>query len=421
MIARALWVGVLGVVGLTAVVSPPSCGGEAFGSRTDAGGASGDAAGRGGAAGQSGDASGSAGAAGIAGSAVSVTEWSIPFADSQPFQIAASGTSVFYLTSAYGQMLGCLDTERDTVTEWPLSVPATSPGDIQLRPSDGAVFFTSATTGELDQFDPQSQLLRRWPLPVDVSPGAPPGPYSIAFDASDRVIFSAYDASDAFIGRLDTVSGHLDVWSFQGGWPVRVRVAPDGTIIFPTGGPQYEVVRLDPATGVFTTWALAEQPLWGAAIDDAGDVFFQQQSADFQGLVRLSPDTGRLTSWATSDLLDYESLELLSGHIFFSSLSPTAVEALDPAVAGTDTILSPRFETVTPRTSVVTPTTVMLPGQQASAPVTQLTAQRQTTAAFSIWTLPDSPRTLATVPGAVYYTGYVEPSIARLVVGTLPN
>jgi streptogramin lyase len=398
-------------------------GGPAAAGGSGHGGAAAESTGSAGAAGSAATAgsTGSAGAAGIAGSEGSVTEWSIPFADSQPFQIAAWGTSVFYLTVSVDQMLGRLDTENDTVTEWPVSDPSTSPGDVQVRPSDGAVFFPSATVGELRQFDPQTQLLRRWSLPLDVPPGDTPGPWSIAFDANDRVIFSAYDAGGPLIGRLDTVSGHLDVWSFPDGGPMRVWVAPDGTIICTTGLHSYDVVRLDPATGVLTEWALVDQPLWGSVIDGSGDIFFTQLSTDFQGLARFSPATGRLTHWATSDLFGYDSLDLLSGHVFFASSSPTALEALDPAVAGKDTILSPMPETVTPRTSVVTPTMAVLSGQQASAQVTRLTAQRQTTGAFSSWSLPGAPRMLATVPGAVYYADGVEQFIARLVVGTLGN
>ena len=64
---------------------------------------------------------------------------------------------------------------------------------------------------------------------------------------------------------------------------------------------------------------------------------------------------------------------------------------------------------------------VTLSGQQESAQVTRRTAQRQTTGAFSIWSLPDAPHMLATVPGAVYYTDDAERFIARLVVGTLGN
>ena len=430
-VARPALRAALALLALSAAVA---CGGRSLVEGTDGGGpaaagssgssgASGGSTGSAGAAGSAAAAgrTGSAGATGIAGSEGSVTEWLIPFADTEPFQIAAGGTSIFYLTSEYDQMLGRLDTENDTVTEWPLSVPATSPGDVQVRPSDGAVFFTSATVGELGQFDPQSQLLRRWPLPLDVPAGNTPGPWSIAFDASDRVIFSAYDASGPLIGRLDTVSGRLDVWGFQDVGEVQVSLAPDGTIICANGAQSYDVVRLDPTTGVFTSWALVDQPLWGAAVDGAGDIFFLQLSADFQGLARFSPGTGRLTHWATSDLFGWESLEPLSGHIFFTSSSPTALEALDPAVAGQDTILSPMSETVTPRTSVVTPTMVVLSGQQASAQVTRRIAPRQTTGAFSLWSLPGAPRMLATVPGAVYYSNDVERFIARMVVGALGN
>ena len=278
MIHRALRVRVLGMVGLMAIVSALSCGGEELGSGRDAGAdqAVGGAGHAGGGAGQAGGASGSAGAAGIAGNEGSIIEWRIPFADSQPYQITAWGTSVFYLNAGAEQMLGRLDTENDTVTEWPVSDPATSPGDVQVRPSDGAVFFTSATVGELRQFDPQSQLLLKWSLPLDVPPGVPPGPWSIAFDASGRVIFSAADASGPLIGRLDTVSGRLDVWSSPEGVPVRVGLAPDGAVIYPTSDPDSndEVVRLDPTTGVFTTWAFVDPSVWGSVVDGAGDIFF---------------------------------------------------------------------------------------------------------------------------------------------------
>ena len=136
-------------------------------------------------------------------------------------------------------------------------------------------------------------------------------------------------------------------------------------------------------------------------------------------LASVAPPSGWVPArWNGADA---KSLDLLSGHIFFTSSSPTGLEALDPAVPGTDTSLSPMPETVTPRTSVVTPTMVALSGQQAPAQVTRLTAQRQATGAFSIWSLSGAPRMLASVPGAVYYTDDVDQFIARLVVGTLGN
>jgi streptogramin lyase len=439
MAHRARRVRVLRVIGLAALAWPLACGSEKLGPDKDAGpgqvvggrggavdntgGTAGGAGHAGGAADQAGGVSGSggsAGAAGVPGVQGSITEWSIPFADSQPFQIAASGTTVFYVNNDAQQMLGRLDTQSGTVTEWPLSHPATSPGDIQIRPSDGAVFFTSGTTGELGQFDPQSQSLQTWPLPLDVPTGNTPGPWSIAFDASDRVVFSAYDAKGPLIGRLDTTSGHLDVWSSPAGGPVRVALAPNGTVVFPSMGPSFEVVRFDPTTGVFTAWALVDQPLWGAVVDGSGDCFFLQQTSDFQGLARFAPDTGRLTTWANADLFQSDTLDLLSGHTFFASSSPIALEALDPTVPGTDTVLSVTdTETVLPRTSVATPTMATLAGRQGSAQVTHGTTQRQTAGPFSTWSLPDDPRMLVTVPGAVYFTGGTQPLVGRMTVGTL--
>ena len=176
---------------------------------------------------------GPGGAAGTPASEDVVTEWLVPFPGSMPFQIAARNDSVFYLTKDVGLHVGRLDVATARFTEWPTPYTTTSPGDIQVRASDGSVFIAAATLGEIGQLDVDTSTLTRWALPIDTSaPEATQGPWSLALDAGTAVFFEADDASGSYIGRLDTATGNLLTWRFPGATASRVVVAPDGTVLF---------------------------------------------------------------------------------------------------------------------------------------------------------------------------------------------
>ena len=85
-------------------------GGPAAAGGSERGGATAGSTGSAGAAGSAATAgsTGSAGAAGIAGSEGAVTEWTIPFADSQPFQIAAWGWMAYRAASSIPAMVTSL-------------------------------------------------------------------------------------------------------------------------------------------------------------------------------------------------------------------------------------------------------------------------------------------------------------------------
>ena len=405
---------------------------QVVGGAGGAGGISGGAAGAGGhgtggggmaggGAGQSGGASGQGGrASGTAGSEGSVTEWSIPFADSQPFPNRCIRDQCFLPEQ---RVRTDARSSRHRERHGDRMAPVQSrdePGRRRLRRVRWRRLLHERDRRRAWPVESQSQLLQRWPLPLDVAAGDWPGPWSIAFDASDRVIFSAYDANGPLVGRLDTTNGHLDVWSSPEGGPVRVRSAPDGTVIFPTMGPEFDVVRLESSDRRIHGLGARRSAALGVCRRWLGELLLSAAVVRFPGAGAIQPRHG-----PPHQLGDVESIPVrlagpaLRPHLL-SSPSPTTLEALDPAVAGTDTVLSPTdTQTVPPRTSVVTPTMETLSGQQASAQVTQGTAQRQTTGAFSIWSLPDAPRMVATVPGAVYYTDDAARFIARLTVGTL--
>lgn len=344
-----------------------------------------------------------------------LTTWAAPFPDSQPFKVVAAGTNVFYLDNAYEQHLGRLDTTTGLFTQWPLPIGASSPSELVFRATDAVLIATNAQAGEISQFDPASQVLRRWSVaqPFD-------GPWGLALDDAGRVLFRASEASTGRtrIGRLDTTAGTATSWLVPEGVAALsagdMAVLPGGSVVFNVygSGNSNNVTVLDTATGVFTTWSTAGEPAYGMATDGAGNIYFQETAP---AIARLVPATGQLTEWPTPGSLD-DDLVFAAGRLFTGAFEPTGIIALDPTRNGINSTLIPFTSApVAPDTVVVTPADEPLAGQQAqSAPTTSAIKQRREGGAFISWQIPSGPRMLASSPGTIYFAPGSASEIGRL-------
>src|SRR5262245_29166120 len=366
----------------------------------------------GGSAGTAGSAGGTTGIGGGTGGEFTLTEWQIPFSESQPFQIATLNANVVYLTKDVEEHVGLLDVTSGVFTEWLTPYTTTSPGDIEVRAADQMVFIAGATLNEIGQFAPLTGTLTRWKLPT-TAPDS--GPWSLAFGAGTLVFFSANDdAGVGYIGRLDTATGNLTTWSFPGAGGSRVVAAPDGTVLFQCwdGTVPYQLARLNPASGVFTSWPMTAQPLFPIIADAGGTISFADWSS-VPALARFLPSTGRLTEWTTPGLPD-DSLALLQGWLYFGVDGDPALHALDISTTGRDSTIAPSTEApVVTRTFQISPSTVTLTGQQAQGYVSQRQIAAEFSAPFATWSI-QRPRMKAAIVNALYFTEDDHGVIARL-------
>ncbi len=394
------------VIGLAATAL--SCGGGSL---------SGTGSGGNGGGGTTGVVGGSGGAAGTpSGSGDYVlTEWKLPFPESHPFQIAAQGDHVFYLTWDVEERVGRLDVTTGVVAEWTTPYTSTSPGDIKVR-SDGVVFIAALSLGEIGQFEPGTQVLTRWKLPPSDPTTPAGGPFNLALDGGTGVFFTVDDQIGGYVGRLDTATGELRSWSVTGAAGASVVVAPDGAVLlssWPGFGP-YRIVRLDPSTGVATGWPLSIQPFYPIVADPSGSVFFEELSSDFLGLARLVPSTGVLTEWRAPGY-PTDSLALLSGRVYFGLDGDAGLYALDPTVPGESRTIAPVVSpAVLPFVSHLTPTQVALAGDQLTGVMSQRRIASETSGAFESWPI-QQPRMNASIPNAVYFEEDDSAMIARLM------
>jgi len=346
-----------------------------------------------------------------------LTEWKVPFPDSQPYKIVSTGPDVIYVTVEGVQKLGLLDVDRDRITQWTLPYPATSPYKLVWRVGDGTVFMTGFPVGEVGQFDPGTQILRRWQI-------APPdsGPWGLGLDGQGRVMFLATDLPNfrTIIGRLDTASGIVTSWLVPdeiGDAGSDLSVLPDGSVFFSVfaddGSGPNAVASLDVATGIFTKWPTTSPgPLM--TTDTAGNLYFQESFPDFSAIARLVPSTGALTEWTTPGYY-LDDLLFAFGKLFFGNVDPTGLASVDPMQPGSERVLTSfSSAAVTPTTTTISPTSTTLCGDRRHARVARKSITRQQAGAYTLWPIANSPRGVAASGGAIYFSHLFGNTIGRI-------
>lgn len=212
------------------------------------------------------------------------------------------------------------------------------------------------------------------------------------------------DSSSGDLGRGDVASRNFWRWTL-----------PDGA--YPR-----QLVRLDLATGVFTAWATPGQPVFALAADAAGGVYFHEVDGDLRRVGRLVPATGQLTEW-NFDPPNVEftgEMALEAGRLFFAISNPAGmVVALDPTVAGDESIIAPFVaDPVTPSTAVISPVLTRRARSRTGRvhPVVSAPPAAALGAAFTTWDT--GPVVLGNGNGAGTMYGAADlggPAIARFV------
>ena len=361
--------------------------------------------------------------------AASVTEWPLPFDGSQPYQVAAGSSGVFYVDfdgNTGTTLLGTLDVTLGSFKEIDVPFSAGTGNDLQVRASDGAVFTCDITTSVIVLVDVEQRTLTSWTVPATEAGG----PRSIAFDDSGRVLFLESGAiGPTVVGRLDTTSGLVETWQAPDelvtagsdtAW--HLVKAADGSIVFNANGFAHpgQLVRLDPATGLFTAWATPAAPVFGLAADGAGAVYVQEFASGVRNVARLVPATNVLTEWSFSPDAEFtQNMILESASLFFGTDSPVALNQLDPTAAGSDSTLSPAAAApVSPASVVVSPVvTRRIAKRHGHARGRTSTPSATTLGPFTSWGTATPGFVTGDGAGAVYFTGNGSkgPSISKFV------
>ena len=165
-------------------------------------------------------------------------------------------------------------------------------------------------------------------------------PHDVAV-AGDGIVW--YTAQrDGQLGRLDPVSGKVDLIPLgRGSAPHGVIVGPDGAPWVTDGGAN-AIVRVDPATREVRRWPLPEARGYAnlntATFDKRGRLWFTGQSGVYG---RLDPRTGEMKIWdAPRGRGPYGIATTPEGDVYYASLAGNHIARVD-LESGAATVIDP--------------------------------------------------------------------------------
>jgi len=181
-----------------------------------------------------------------------VTEFAMPNPDAtDPHTLIFDRDGILWFTVQQANMIGRLDPRTGTIKLATSPTPKSRPYGMALS-SKNVVFFVEFGANKVANIDARTMAVTEYTLP---DTGA--RPRRIAIGPDDMVWYS--DFARGFLGRLDPASGKVTEWPSPSG----PKSEPYG-IVFTKGALWYNesgakpntIVRFDPATAAFQSWAI---------------------------------------------------------------------------------------------------------------------------------------------------------------------
>jgi virginiamycin B lyase len=152
--------------------------------------------------------------------------------------------------------------------------------------SKGTVFYVAFGTNKVGSVDPRTLEIREYPLPDPAS-----RPRRIAITSDDLVWYT--DFSRGYLGRLDPATGAVNEWPSPSGpksEPYGVSAINDVIWYSESGSTPNTVVRFDPKTAKFQSWAIpgGGNIVRNTSVTRQGDFVLANSLVNAVTLVRIS-------------------------------------------------------------------------------------------------------------------------------------
>ena len=181
-----------------------------------------------------------------------VTEYKMPDPKAKdPHSLAFDQKGILWFTLQQSNMMGRLDPATGEIKLMTSLTPRSRPYGIMVN-SKGIPFVVLFGTNKVARIDPQTLAIREYTLPDPKS-----RPRRMAFTRDDILWYS--DFARGYLGRLDTTTGEVKEWPSPSGpksQPYGIVAAKDAIWYSESGVKPNTVVRFDPKTQKFQTWAI---------------------------------------------------------------------------------------------------------------------------------------------------------------------
>jgi virginiamycin B lyase len=265
-----------------------------------------------------------------------IREYAYPPPGDLPHDLVVDDDGRVTVTGMFTHRLWALDPATGTFTEEPIEAggTASNPRAIDIA-ADGGLWLVLGAPMSLARRDPASEAWTAWSVGMY--------PHSVALDAQGRAWFNGHFTKDpprwGYVrpGSEEVVTFDVPVTpalaAGNGPMPYGLRVAPDGTI-WGTELIGNRLIRLDPASGAFTTWSMPT-PHSGPRRPDVGaDGIVWIPEYSHNRLARFDPATEEFTEFVlpVRDALPYVArVDRTRGTVWIGTGAADAVFAFDPA------------------------------------------------------------------------------------------
>jgi virginiamycin B lyase len=181
-----------------------------------------------------------------------VTEYKIPAPGAKdPHTIVRDHDNILWFSAQVANKIGRVDPATGEIGIVTPPTPNARPYGLAVN-SKNVVYFVEFGTNKIATIDSRTMAIHEFPLP---DPAA--RPRRLAIGADDAIWYSDY--ARGYLGRLDPATGEVKEWLSPSG----PKAQPYG-IVFTKGAVWYNesgakpntIVRFDPATEKFQTWAI---------------------------------------------------------------------------------------------------------------------------------------------------------------------
>ena len=181
-----------------------------------------------------------------------VTEYKMPDPKAKdPHSLSFAPDGMLFFTLQQSNMIGRLDPNSGEIKLVTSLTPRSRPYGIIVS-SKGVPHVVLFGTNKIARIDPRTMEIREYSLP-----DARARPRRMAFTSDDVVWYSDYPRG--YLGRLDPATGQVTEWQSPGGprsQPYGIVVAKGVIWYSESGTKPNTVVRFDPKTRQFQTWAI---------------------------------------------------------------------------------------------------------------------------------------------------------------------
>ncbi len=181
-----------------------------------------------------------------------VTEYKMPDPDvKDPHTLIFDQSGILWFTAQNANRVGRLDPKTGEIKLLTPPTPKARPYGMAVN-SKGTVFFVEFGTNRVGSVDPKTLEFREYPLPDPAS-----RPRRITISSDDIVWYS--DFSRGYLGRLDPATGKVTEWQSPSGpksEPYGISAINDIIWYSESRSTPNTVVRFDPKTATFQSWAI---------------------------------------------------------------------------------------------------------------------------------------------------------------------